>query len=61
MNNKHINSQITQKAKMSTTLLLTVLIAIFMSQGAQAQIEPMYSMFRFNPHVITPVQAGSTD
>ena len=61
MNNKHINSQTAQKAKRSTSFLLAVLIAVLMSQGAKAQIEPMYNMYRFNPQVLTPVQAGSTD
>ena len=47
--------------KRSTTTIWTVLLWVLIAQGVQAQIEPMYNMYRFNPQVITPVQAGSTD
>jgi type IX secretion system PorP/SprF family membrane protein len=47
--------------KRSLRLLCVVLFGILTSQVVQAQIEPMYNMYRFNPQVISPTQAGSTD
>jgi type IX secretion system PorP/SprF family membrane protein len=37
-----------------------VLILILFVQTAQGQLESMYSLYRFNPQVINPSQAGST-
>ena len=36
------------------------LISFLFIQQAQAQLESMYSLYRFNPQVINPSQAGST-
>ncbi|MHA8050406.1 PorP/SprF family type IX secretion system membrane protein [Aquirufa sp. ROCK-SH2] len=44
-----------------TPISLVALFMLFlMSTQVKAQIETMYSLYRFNPQVLTPVQAGST-
>jgi type IX secretion system PorP/SprF family membrane protein len=45
--------------KWSKGLMALVSLLIF-GQPAFAQIESMYSMYRFNPQIVTPAQAGST-
>jgi type IX secretion system PorP/SprF family membrane protein len=45
--------------KWSKGLVALVSLLIF-GQPAFAQIESMYSMYRFNPQIVTPAQAGST-
>ena len=42
------------------TPISLVLLLLFLSTSLSAQIETMYSLYRFNPQVLTPVQAGST-
>jgi type IX secretion system PorP/SprF family membrane protein len=36
------------------------LVLVLLVQTAQAQLESMYSLYRFNPQVINPSQSGST-
>jgi type IX secretion system PorP/SprF family membrane protein len=45
--------------KWSKGLVALVSLLIF-GQPSFAQIESMYSMYRFNPQIVTPAQAGST-
>jgi type IX secretion system PorP/SprF family membrane protein len=61
MNSNHLTSKTAQQSKKNTRLLGTVLLWVLLAHGAQAQIDPVYTMYSLNPQVITPVQAGSTD
>jgi type IX secretion system PorP/SprF family membrane protein len=45
--------------KWSKSLVALVSLLIF-TNTAFGQIESMYSMYRFNPQIVTPAQAGST-
>ena len=40
--------------------IVLILVGLLLFQTAQAQLESMYSLYRFNPQVINPSQAGST-
>lgn len=40
--------------------LVLLLLLLSVSTSIHAQIETMYSLYRFNPQVLTPVHAGST-
>lgn len=40
--------------------IVLILVGLFLFQTAQAQLESMYSLYRFNPQVINPSQSGST-
>lgn len=39
---------------------MSLLVGMLLSSESKAQIETMYNMYRFNPQILTPVQAGST-
>ncbi|MHA8067396.1 PorP/SprF family type IX secretion system membrane protein [Aquirufa sp. ROCK2-A2] len=57
----HINNSSTYTKKRSKAFLWTLLLGLLIGPLAEAQIEPMYNMYRFNPQVISPTHAGSTD
>ena len=40
--------------------IVLILVGLLLFQTSQAQLESMYSLYRFNPQVINPSQAGST-
>jgi type IX secretion system PorP/SprF family membrane protein len=42
------------------TPISLIFFVLLFSTSVQAQIENMYSLYRFNPQILTPVQAGST-
>lgn len=42
------------------TPISLIFFVLLLSTSLQAQIENMYSLYRFNPQILTPVQAGST-
>ena len=39
---------------------ISLLVGMLLAIDSKAQIETMYNMYRFNPQILTPVQAGST-
>lgn len=59
---KFINNieQRVDQLKWSKSLVALVSLLIF-GNTAFGQIESMYSMYRFNPQIVTPAHAGSTE
>ncbi len=39
---------------------MSLFLGMLLASESKAQIETMYNMYRFNPQILTPVQAGST-
>jgi len=39
---------------------ISLLVGMLLATESNAQIETMYNMYRFNPQILSPVQAGST-
>jgi|LakMenEpi03Aug12_release.lakeMendotaPanAssembly.Ray.scaffolds.fasta_scaffold160535_2 type IX secretion system PorP/SprF family membrane protein len=60
MKHIRINFLRVDQLKWSKSLVALVSLLIF-SNTAFGQIESMYSMYRFNPQIITPAHAGSTE
>ena len=40
---------------------MSLIVGMLLASESKAQIETMYNMYRFNPQILNPVQAGSTE
>lgn len=46
---------------MKRKVILWCMVCLMFGPKAQAQLESMYSLYRFNPQIVTPAHAGSTE
>ena len=63
--NQYSNSNITKLSNMSLKgMLVATLVAMLLgicSYESKGQIETMYSLYRFNPQIVTPAHVGSSE